>query len=332
MTIELNPKMEEFVKYLEKSSYEQTFACLVHARVQLNARKFLFDKTLQDIRDSMKISVDDKELGEKIKQVNALQLDIISKIFMLIEDLIYFYQFLIQNPKELPSMIAKNQRVNKRKVLDEWKSLDRHNIITIFKFTDPEKFESSEQKNVFEHVIERQVKLIQSSFLNISNFWDNYYDVYIVYKHGLSAIIGPYSTESGKLRPILLIRRYLKNVKRIGTYHIPVSPKTVDYYEQILLNTHSLLKLLIDSFTLYIKNREALFIPPLWEKELEMTKEENKVIEHFGKLFTDFPKSYNIEITIHEKRTEEMKTAFATKHIYLNKNFDIFREKPKYKN
>lgn len=318
----------EFLQYLQASRYRNTYQFLVLAQEQLKARKYLLDEALKTIRHNIEnLNNKKEELRERIKEVHALQFDLIAKSFMLIEDLMYFYKFLRDDPEKLSEIMITTRGFDRNKVLEEWKHLSVDEVVSIYKFQLPNNLRISlQQKKIVEEILGRQVNLIQKKFATVSRFWTDYVDVYNGFKHGLTAIPG--SVILGK-EPfsIILVRR--KKQQRACTYHIPVSLATIAYYEQITSDALSLLKLLIESFALFIQNREGFFIPTLWKDELKLTPNESEVLNIANTMFEGFFKNYVLEINIHPPRVEEMKKAFAERHIYCNPNFDIYSMKPR---
>ena len=328
--------LEYFMEYLRKSGYEQTFVYLAHSQEQIRARKYLLDETINNLKQKMKIPIttDKEDLARKIKETHALQFDLIGKIFMMIEDLIYFYDVLSTEPKNLPFAMVINRRVNKKRVLQEWRKMMIPKIMRIFKFPSlSDRGISKDERSFVEAILRKQTELIQTKLSRIRKFWTNYIDVYNVYKHGLSAITGFHSIESGRIISLFLVRRMHKfgKERRICTYHVPVSPDTVEYFDQIFTDTHSLMKLLIDSFIRWIRNEEGFFILPIWRDELKLTEKERELLDIIiRKLRFKIPGHFVTEIKIHGKRKEIMKRDFAKKHIHRNCRFDIFQELPKY--
>ena len=133
---------------------------------------------------------------------------------------------------------------------------------------------------------------------------------------------------------MFLVRRKctVRKKERVCTYHIPVSPDTVNYFDQIITDTQSLLKLLIDSFLLSIRNKEGFYILPIWRNELKLTEKEKMSLDLILKKspFIALPKEYSTQIRIHDRRKEIIRRAFAKNHIYRNCRFDIYKMKPEH--
>lgn len=330
--------LKRLQKYLRNSGYEQTFVYLTHAQMKLRAREFLQSETINNLRNRMKIRIASKEedRSRRILESQALQFDLIAKIFMSIEDLFYFINFLSTNPKKLPSDMVKQQFVEEE-TLRKWKGMGIRKIKRIFKFPN---FANSgipkKEKALIRRILRKQAMLVQVKLSRVSKFWFDFLDIYNAYKHGLTASLGFYAIlEERKLISMFLVRRKCLvrgGERRICTYHVPVNPSTVDYLNQISTDIRRLLKLLIDSFLLFISNEEGFFILPVWRDELKLTEEEERFLDSIPKKlsFRPLPKSYKTELAIHGKRMEIMRRAFAKNYIYRNCRFDIFKMQPQY--
>ena len=330
-------EQREFMKYLRDSGYEQAFIYLALTQQHLDFRKFLLDEIVHTIRQRMKIptSAKQEDLSRTVKEIHALQYDLIAKTFVLIEDLIYFYDVLSDDPKKLPSQMVNTKKIKTREVVDEWKKLGIRKIRNIFKFPKISDIKTSKEERVLvKQILRRQAKLVQNKLKKISKFWMNYIDIYNVYKHGLTAMTGTFSVVEGKLLSLFFVRRMCKvrGKNKVCTYHVPVNPSTVAYLQKIATDAHSLLKLLVHSIILFIRNKEGFFVLPIWRDELSLTGKEKEFLDRILKKlsFKAIPKQFGIEIQIHPKRQEIITKAFARKHIYRNCSFDIFSKRPKY--
>ena len=127
-----------------------------------------------------------KDESKKRRISHTLQVDLLSKTMMTIEDLSTVSETLLDNPSKLRKNICNNSRVNfiRNKTFQ-----DDNNLKKIFGYPDVKLITNEEdEKGVYNRLIENEIKYIKYYYGEIAEFFDKYYDFHIAFKHSYSRI------------------------------------------------------------------------------------------------------------------------------------------------
>ncbi len=182
--------------YLNANNLGHVFAMLLYERTLANVRGILLSESINQFRTYLLQSNDMPGRSEYVIKMHAIQLDLISRLFMLLEDYLS-YSYLL--------------------------SIDDISDYLLFKKVDELELNSNDKEfvtkylNIFSKDIYERVK-------RIVKFFDNYYRVYIKYKHIFSAIFGIYGIRDDRsIESYIYIRDYLKEMP--STYIIGTAKK-----------------------------------------------------------------------------------------------------------
>jgi len=310
---------EEFLNYLKKSGYEDPWRYLILAKKNVELRGYLIETVFNQFEDNFKSTIDE-DIQIHVRKTHALQLDIISKLFALIEDFLWYNNILRTDPKSLSKKLIIRFGVNLDEELKYLENITKEQIHSDYKFPKLEDFSISEDdKQFLEKVLESQTTEIKKCLDEITKFWRNYKRVYNTYKHGLSAITGLYQIIKEKGVDIISSHIYVRNARdregnNVDTFMIPTNLVTAQYYDNIRKLVISVFFYLLDCHLYYINNRGKAFFPEIWDFILQKPDEIEKLKKVINKL--DFKKIYpSIVINLEIKNEAFEKAPFGCKSI-----------------
>lgn len=151
----------------------------------------------------------------------------------------------------------------------------------------------------------------------IVNFFNNYYKVYIRYKHVFSAFIGlAYLDEKSKRIPRIFMRDYEKKLeKKYCTYVLPSNIGTIEYYERLNDHILKMFQLLLSCHIHHIQNCGKPFLfsdgyfLPVDKKEYWM-----KIVKEVN-IYSGIPR-LPLTINVEGDEIQKMLQALSKNHIY----------------
>lgn len=289
--------------YLSKNKLMLTFCILHYGFKALLARREILEKKLSDFRNYSLVEYPPLDnLIEEVSKRQVIHLDLLSSIFMFMEDFLGYShnlrKSLISFPKHIASRNDKTVR-DEIKYLTQLKKKDipQYLLFPNIKLLSIDKSEKMLLNYHLQQIDNDEYKSIK----NIIKFYKKYYRVYIKYKHIFTALLGFYNkrvdTKNKKIiiSSQILIRDYNK---RFSTYILPTtSIESVDYYQDVIDNILNIFITLIISYLNYMSNLGQPFVIPLLPpKESENSKILQNIIEKINySSLTFIPMQTNIE-------------------------------------
>ncbi len=328
---ELSEKQrEDFLNYLKKSGYEDSWRYLILAKNNVGLRGYLIEIVLDQFEYNLKSPVD-RDIQTHVRKTHALQLDIISKLFVLIEDFLWYNNILRTNPKSLSKKLIIRFGVNLDKELKYLENITKEQIYSDYKFPKLEDFSiSKEDAQFLEKVLEAQATEIKKCLDEIIKFWRNYKRVYNTYKHGLSAITGLYQIIKDKDASKISSHIYVRNARdkkgdEVDTFIIPTDMVTANYYDNIRKFVISVFFFLIDCHLYHINNRERAFYPEIWDFITQKPDEIERLKSLINKLdFIKIDPSVLIKLEIEKEAADKVRAKIKDDYIYKSPK-DIFK-------
>ena len=159
-----------------------------------------------------------------------------------------------------PTKIASENNRTAQREIENLRNMTRSDIDSYLLIPDVGNMPVNTKDKIFiGEVLDRIRADVYERIKNILRFYDNYYRVYIKYKHILPAIIGlhqirttPRNIFQKNISSHIYIRDYHK--KNFKSYIIPWNIDTLSYYEDLVIDIKSLFELLVMSYSHYFMN------------------------------------------------------------------------------
>jgi len=266
----LSKKSEEYIEYIQREiGIENYYLIRNYLDLPLYARgitlRILFD-AIEDI-DAEKSKYPFKG-DEKLKVKHMLQLDIISKIMMLIEDLGAFAVAFKEGPKNLSKIVLSRRSTSK--IHSFFQNLERINgdeLLDIMGFPVLDKLSlNKEERQLVKKVMSAMADDIRRGLLEIRDFRNQHITVYNKYKHGFT--VTPYAEKTPK--SILLTADFEsvmvvvhdKNKPIENVLPVPHSKRILESYKIIIGGVQMLLKDMLENHWMKIDHQMPNYLPP----------------------------------------------------------------------
>ena len=243
--------------YLSENKLLLTFCILQYGIKSLKARWGLLEKKVSEFRDCSlaEFSPVDSQT-EQISRRQIIHLDLLSSIFMFMEDFLGYSYNLRKPSQEFPKLIASRNYKTVEKEIALLEKLKKRDIGQFLLFPDLEPLSlDSNEKKIVNHHLQKISEDYLSSIKIILRFYGKYYRVYIKYKHIFTALLGFQSNRLDIPRKRVIIggqiyiRDYNGNSKGFSTYILPnTSIECVEHYQEIIDRIRHVFYLLIYAY------------------------------------------------------------------------------------
>lgn len=311
---ELQEKRKELEEYILGEHLSKVFPLLTYQIILAEARSELIKESTEKFRMYL-VDTENSSMAERLFiKLHATQLDLISKMFMLMEDYLIYSYFLRNNKKELPYMIMSNTMGLGEKEIRHLRDLDKEGLSKYLLLPTTDRMPlSDDDKKFVQEALDDLSEGVRTRINEITRFYDNYYRVYIRYKHIFSAVIGTYSDEQNKKIPRIFIRD--RNKRNDYTYVLPSNIETLQYYEKLNDDLTKVFLILLECHIHYIQNCGKPFLVPnvfflageKKERWLEIVKRVNS--------YTGI-QPLTVRINVKEDIRQRMLNAFLTEYIF----------------
>jgi hypothetical protein len=254
------PTLED---YLVKNNLKLTFVLLMHGSTTSIGRYMLLKEKTERIKNSLLSPMFPKRnLLFDMAKLHCELLDLLANVFMFLEDfLAYSHNLKTSDSLEMfPNKIASENYHTAQREIENLRRMTQSSVDAYLLLPGVGKMpiNDNEKRFVIE-VLDRIRAYVCDRIQNIVRFYDNYYRVYIKYKHILPAIIGlhqikanPRNAFEKNISSHIYIRDYYK--KHFKSYVIPWNIDTLTYYEDLIIDIKSLFELLVMSYLHYFMN------------------------------------------------------------------------------
>lgn len=232
-----NPKLEQVLNYLSNNHLNEVLCNLTYELTVCKARVDSVDAKIKLCREYLKESAKTGYDGVIVTKIQMAQLDLISALFMLLEDYLSYSHFLRTAKSELPEKILGEKTVTWKEVeflegLDFNKTSEYLLLPTLNDFPMLEERE----REIVENNLKVYVDDIHSRIKKIVKFFRNHNRVYVKFKHRFPVVLGSIQQNDGIL--CTFVRDRHRNTKTKET--------------QSYMSSHEQLMLSIPKFSLYI--------------------------------------------------------------------------------
>jgi hypothetical protein len=230
----------------------------------------LLKEKIQKYRNFLLQNIDpEPNITGSVSKMHTTQLDIVSGMFMLLEDFAVYSHQLRKSLVDMPTTIASENRgvvLNEINYLEKLSKLKDIRSYLLFPNIDLLKLERDDRKFV-SGVLKNITRDIRSRIKKITIFYRYYYRVYIKYKHVLTAIVGLYYIVSSSRDPRqkevyshIYIRDRHKG--KAYTYILPVGLEALDYYEDLIDDIGLVFNAVLTSYIHSMSNLGKPFLVP----------------------------------------------------------------------
>ena len=259
--------------YFSEKKLMLTFCILQYGIKSIMARRDFLGNKINDFRNYslMEFSpVDD--LTEQISRRQIVHLDLLSSIFMFMEDFLGYSYNLRKPLHEFPKLIASRNDKTVKFEIDLLKKYKKKDINQFLLFTDVKLLPiDAGEKMIVNNHMKNIVDDTHKSIRSILRFYRKYYRLYIKYKHILSALLGFHRiyfdihNKRQKISSQIYIRDYNRG---FSTYMIPTtSMECVDYYQDIVEDIFNVFLTLMIAYLSHMINLGKPYIIPILPQE-----------------------------------------------------------------
>lgn len=321
----------ELSKFLIENNLGVTFKVLSNGLINYRSRVRLLKEKSDLLKKVLTSPLPSQDVYSEMAKIHVQQLDYLSSIFMFLEDFLA-YSFNLSGSlsklQEFPSQIASENFNVLNKEIENLRSKVKSDISDYLLFPNIELLGlTQEKKNLLKNVLDRILVKFDQSMQRILEFYDNYYRVYIKYKHVLTAVIGLHEINDISDDPskkvvsshIYIRDRYKEQFK---THIIACNVETVTYYEDIVNFIKCVFELLILSYMQYLMNYGKRSIIPTNNYIKDEEKELWSSILKTNKGTVLYP-NFQIYFNIYGELAKALRDILPKRFIYTKKS-DIF--------
>lgn len=315
---DLQDKVNVVIDYISKEHLDNTFHILINQKILCEARSQLIRESCQKLRSYI-IGIESSNLPEQLFiDLHVTQLDLVSKLFMLMEDYLYYSRYLRINLRDLPNLIISGEMRKENEEINHLKKIIKQKSEFSKYFLLPEidklSLSRSDKKYVRQTVNDFYTET-RARMREIVNFFNRYYGVYIRYKHVFSAYVASYSTEHHKKNLRIFIRDRFKS--KDCTYVLPSDFETLEYYENLNECLTKLFSALLECYIYYIQNRGKPFL--LVDAFFLADDKKKHWSEIVGRVnsFSGIPQ-YTFKLNVKEHIRKKMIEKLSTEFIFVH--------------
>jgi len=292
MVSQSNP--DKVFGYWVNNDYLDVATFLINSSDNLRNRGAILKKDLDELSQGLqqlcqKISENpdsanpnNKEISQMFKDLHYLELELIQRIYILIELLAVYYHVIRTNLRDLPKFVGsrdiKSQDLHKEFAYFRKQTLS--DVWRIFRYPNVENFGelTLEEKGILKEILQDSANLTLTHFKEVYQFNRNFRTLYNKYKHSLAEQTGIFGINKEKhlIESNVFIRHKVEKERTKTTIHytylVPLSADMIGYFDKVARSAWTLLQLLVDNTLLSLVNEEKDFIP----RTLFFEKESNK--------------------------------------------------------
>jgi len=311
-------RLQEAWKYLRDRGLDSSFTLIFRETGLLRARIERLKETIEALRTLFLRGEFPTSMAEEaVTNAQVLQLEIVSGLFMILEDYLTFSHVLRINIKELPRLIVHQRTMGVMKdEIDYLRGLtlsDMGNYL-LYPYFKTLGLSAKEQRFLKFHLVDLSKKSL-AIIKRLVIFYDRYGRIYARYKHAFTALVGlpggHFDAASGRtsLSSIIYVRDITVDKQskkdKIVTYLLPTDLVALNYYEDILQDLKVIFSNILSAQlnTLLNKGSRALF--PTGDHDNEQDKQEwARIANKVNFLAIPF---YRLQISLNVKLTKQQR-------------------------
>jgi hypothetical protein len=290
---------------MEEEEFKDYLLIRLYKEEGFTIRGFLLRASFETIKniqlDNFYVKFND---NEKINAMNIMQMDIVSKLMMYIEDLAIFAESFLQKKNYYDFLIDKNTDIGEltgrfvKKIISKGNYITDKEIATIMSFTNLEKTKIFEDCiDISRKYIQANVNNIRQLLRNIGEFSYTTHSIYQRFKHAGMPIFPAVPFRTLMQNQSLLDRFQTVNVASIGKdpfYDItllPFSVKLLHKYEKLAAEIQIILEGMISNKIICIERKMPGIFP---ENQLSENKLNHAELSIINDKISEYNKKYEI--------------------------------------
>jgi hypothetical protein len=316
--VQKQTKYEQVSYYLSKHQLTKVFGTLIYQMTMCKARVESVNIKVDTCKDYLKRIINAKYDVEAVIRLQMAQMDLISALFVLMEDYLSYSHFLRNDRIQLSEMILGEKTVTWKEVdFLEALNLDQTYQYMLLASVDRFPMLDNQEKAIVKKNLEIFARDIYDRIKRIVNFFRNHNRVYVKFKHIFPGIVGAYTIQQNIDIPRIFVRDRILNrktgVTEAAVYILPNSLEAFDYYDNMKNDISRVFLSLLEVHIQDMQNLGGPFLPLKTHLSIE-DPQWLKIVQKVN-LFTALP-NITMKINVEGNRIDDMLKALSEDFIY----------------
>jgi len=312
-----NTKLQQISNYLVANQLNDVFCTLTYQMTACKARVDSVNRKIESCKEYLKQTQNAQYDVEAVVRLQMAQLDLISALFMLLEDYLSYSYFLRNAKSQLPTKILGEETVTWKEVdflnaLDPTKTYEYLLLPTVDNLPILGEHEKEIKKN-----LNTLADDIHDRIRRIVIFFHNHNRVYAKFKHIFPGIVGTYTIQQNENVPRIFVRdRYYNKVTKVtdsAMYVLPNSLEVFDYYNNLKNDISRVFLFLLEAHIQNMQNCGNPFLPLDLCSSISQSQW-FKIIQKVN-LLTTLP-NITVRINVEQNRVGDMLKALLENFIF----------------
>ena len=325
----------DLMSYLKKKKLGNTFVLATKSLFISNGRYDLIQEKIKRYRDLiLNPQLYQNNITFDVVKLQITQLDLLSDIFILLEEYLGYGYNLRISLTQFPKSIAGHNRGVIEKELNYLKNLKENDILNYLHLADYSSFPvSKSHKTLIRKNNNKLKKEVYKRIKRILKFYTRYYRIYIKYKHILPAVLGIYGktydsmNNKYEIDSHIYIRDYYKN--KYTTYIISSTGLgSLNSYQEIAEDIKVVFEILLLSYINRMMNKEHPFLIPVNNYiDVERIDDWKEIIRQVNRFPSGLP-ILEIKVNTNPSKQKELNKKLNNDNVYQMKK-DLFTKAKK---
>jgi hypothetical protein len=310
-------KHEQVSDYLSKNRLTESFYTLTYEMTMCKARVESVNTKIDTCKDYLRGFTNTKYDAHAVIRLQMAQLDLISALFVLLEDYLSYSHFLRTAKTQLSEKILGEQTVTWKEVefleaLDLSKTCEYMLLPSVHRFP----MLDEREKGIVKKNLETFATDTHDRIKRIVDFFRNHNRVYAKFKHIFPGVVGTYTVQQNRDIPRIFVRDRIHNrktrVTEAAMYVLPNSPEAFDYYNNMKNDVSRVFLSLLEVHIEDMQNLGNPFLPPMTQLSIE--EQWIEIVQKVNFL-TALP-NITMKINVEGNRINDMLKALSEDFIY----------------
>jgi hypothetical protein len=311
-------RLEQISNYLADNQLNDVFCTLTYQTTVCKARVDSVNRKIESCKEHLKQTTNTKHDVEAVIRLQMAQLDLISALFMLLEDYLSYSYFLRNAKSQLPEKILGEETVTWKEV-DFLDALDPTKTHEYLLLPSVDKFPmlGEHEKEIVKKNLGTLAGDIHDRIRRIVIFFHNHNRVYGKFKHLFPGVVGTYTIQQNENIPRIFVRdRHYNKVTKVtdsAMYVLPNSLEVFDYYDNLKNDISRVFLSLIEAHIQNMQNCGNPFLP----LDISSSINQSQWLEIAQKvnLLTTLP-NITVRINVEQSRVGDMLKALSENFIF----------------
>jgi hypothetical protein len=311
-------KHEQAAYYLSKNRLNDVFCTLTYEMIMCKARVESVNTKIDTCKEYLRRITNTEYDVEAVIRLQMAQMDLISALFVLLEDYLSYSHFLRTVKTQLSEKILGEQTVTWKEV-DFLEALDLNRTYEYVLLTSVDHFPmlDKQEKGIVKKNLEIFATDIHDRIKRIVNFFRNHNRVYAKFKHIFPGVVGTYTIQQNRDIPRIFVRDRNHNKKtgvtEAAMYVLPNTLEAFEYYDNMKNDISIVFLSLLEVHIRDMQNCGNPLLPLMTHLSIE----EPKWLEIVQKAnpFTNLP-NITVRINVQGIRINDMLKALSEDFIW----------------